>query len=71
MWLLGSVAHWSVFSVWLLMALWEPVEIFLISPLLARVGVVFGYETWRNSLSDIVCNTIGICLALALKTLIS
>jgi hypothetical protein len=45
-----------------IMTLWEPFEIFVLSPLLARRGIIFGYESLRNSLSDIVFNTIGILL---------
>jgi hypothetical protein len=45
-----------------LMVLWEPFEILLLSPLLARVGIVFGHETLRNSLSDIFFDTVGVCL---------
>jgi hypothetical protein len=47
-----------------LMVLWEPVEIFLISPFLGRFGVVFGYESLPNSLSDIVFDAIGILLSI-------
>ena len=43
-----------------IMVLWEPLEIFVLSPLLGRRGIVFGYESWRNSLSDIVFNIIGV-----------
>ena len=43
-----------------LMILWEPLEIFILSPLLAKRGIVFGYETWRNSFSDIVVDTAGV-----------
>ena len=56
----------------LIMAIWEPVEIFIISPLVARVGIVFGYETFRNSLSDILFNTLGILFgAFILRLLVS
>lgn len=54
-----------------IMTLWEPFEILILSPLLARRGIVFGYETLRNSLSDIVFNTIGVILgALVLRILL-
>jgi len=46
----------------LIMILWEPLEIFVLSPLLGRRGIVFGYESLRNSLSDIVFNVIGVLL---------
>jgi hypothetical protein len=55
-----------------LMALWEPIEIFIISPLVARAGIVFGYESFRNSLSDIFFDTAGIlCGAVVLRLFIS
>ncbi len=43
-----------------LMVLWEPLEILVLSPFLARYGIVFGYETLRNSLSDIFFDTVGV-----------
>ncbi len=46
--------------------LWEPLEIFVISPLLAKFGIVFGHESFRNSLSDIAFNTLGILAAILL-----
>lgn len=45
-----------------IMVLWEPLEIFILSPLLAKVGIEFGYESLRNSLSDIVFDIIGIVI---------
>lgn len=45
-----------------LMVLWEPLENFVISPILGRYGITFGYETLRNSLSDIVFDTLGVGL---------
>lgn len=50
------------FAAMVLMTLWEPFEILVLSPLLARRGIVFGYESLRNSLSDIVFNTLGVLL---------
>lgn len=41
---------------------WEPFEILLLGPTLARHGVPFGHETWRNSLSDIVFDAAGVAL---------
>ena len=64
-WLIGPVAAFIVVT------LWEPLEIFVLSPLLAKRGIVFGYETWRNSLSDIFFNTIGIASAVVGKSLLS
>lgn len=43
-----------------LMVLWEPLEILVLSPFLAHYGIVFGYETLRNSLSDIFFDTVGV-----------
>lgn len=45
-----------------IMVLWEPLEILILSPLLKRAGVVFGYESLRNSLSDIFFNVVGVVL---------
>jgi len=42
-----------------LLVLWEPLEILVLSPLLHKVGINFGYETLKNSLSDIVYDVIG------------
>ena len=42
------------------MAAWEPLETQLVSPLLMRRGIVFGYEALPNSLSDIVFDGFGI-----------
>lgn len=60
----GIVFGWLVNPILavLIMTLWEPLEIFVISPLLAKVGIEFGYESLRNSLSDILFNTVGILL---------
>lgn len=40
--------------------LWEPLELFILSPILAKLGILFGHETIRNSLSDIVFDAIGV-----------
>lgn len=45
-----------------IMVLWEPLEILVLSPLLAKVGIIFGYETLKNSLSDIFFDVIGVTL---------
>lgn len=50
----------------IIMAAWEPLEIFVLSPLLAKFGITFGYEALRNSLSDIFFNTVGIIIGLLL-----
>lgn len=79
---LWSIIHFStgVLLGWLLdpfvalviMVLWEPLEIFVISPFLMRFNVIFGYETLRNSLSDILFDTLGVIAgAVVLTTIIS
>jgi hypothetical protein len=67
-----SLTHvgWAAFLGWVLnpfaalviMVLWEPLEIFVLSPLLARFGINFGYESLRNSLSDIFFDVAGVIL---------
>lgn len=46
----------------LFLVLWEPLEILVLSPILGRFGIVFGHETLRNSLSDIVFDCLGVAL---------
>ncbi len=46
----------------IIMTVWEPIEIFVLSPILARFGIDFGYESFKNSMSDIVVNAIGISM---------
>lgn len=60
----GLVLGWVMNPVIALaiMVLWEPLEIFVLSPILARFGIVFGFESLRNSLSDIVFDTLGVLL---------
>ncbi len=60
----GIVLGWLLdpFIALAILVLWEPLEIFVLSPLLAKRGIVFGYETLRNSLSDIVFDVIGVAL---------
>lgn len=43
----------------LIMAAWEPLEIFVISPIMAKFGILFGYEALINAISDIVFDAIG------------
>ena len=50
----------SPFFALVILVLWEPVEIFILSPLLAKRGINFGYESIRNSLSDIVFDIMGV-----------
>jgi len=62
--LTGVAMGWvlSPFVALVLMVLWEPLEILVLSPILARFGIVFGYESLRNSLSDIFFDTMGIII---------
>jgi hypothetical protein len=62
--LTGVALGWvlSPFVALVIMILWEPLEILVLSPLLARHGIIFGYETLRNSLSDIFFDTIGVII---------
>ncbi len=46
--------------------LWEPFELFIVSPLAAKFGIVFGYETIRNTLSDIIFDAMGVGLGILL-----
>lgn len=48
------------------LVLWEPLEIFIISPLVAKIGITFGFETIRNSLSDIIFDIAGVALGVFL-----
>ncbi len=47
----------------LLVVAWEPLEILVLSPLLAKRGILFGHETLKNSLSDIVFDIVGVLVA--------
>lgn len=49
---------------------WEPLENLVICPLLGKFGILFGHETLKNSLSDLVFNTIGIGIAYILMNII-
>jgi hypothetical protein len=53
----------SPFWAMVILVLWEPLENFVLSPIFAKYGITFGYETIRNSLSDIFFDTIGVLLA--------
>ncbi len=52
----------SPFIALVIMVLWEPLEILILSPILAKSGIIFGYESLRNSLSDIFFDTIGVII---------
>ena len=60
----GVAAGWVIapFVALLILVLWEPLEILVLSPLLARFNILFGHETLRNSLSDIVFDAAGVAL---------
>ena len=58
----GVLFGWvmSPFIALTIMVLWEPLEILVLSPILAKFNIVFGYETIRNSLSDIFFDCVGV-----------
>ncbi len=59
----GVLLGWIMIPFWALFILiaWEPLEIFVISPLVHKaLGKEFGYETLRNSLSDILFDAAGV-----------
>lgn len=60
----GIILGWIMrpFIALSIMVLWEPLEILVLSPLLARRGIKFGYESLRNSLSDIFFDVVGVAL---------
>ena len=60
----GALAGWVVdpFVALLVLVLWEPLEVLVLSPWLARHGIEFGRETLRNSLSDIFFDAVGVAI---------
>jgi hypothetical protein len=59
----GAILGWMMHPLWALaiLTLYEPFEIYLLFPFLyENFGIVFGNETYINSLSDIVINTLGV-----------
>lgn len=48
------------------LSLWEPFEVLLLSPWAARRGLNFGHEALQNSLLDLVFNIIGVLMAVFL-----
>lgn len=52
----------SPFIALLLMVLWEPLEVLVLSPLLAKRNIIFGRESLQNSLSDIFFDALGVGL---------
>ena len=63
--LTGAGLGWLMDPFWALviLILWEPLEVFLLHPLVLRLtGKLFGYESWRNSISDIVFDAVGVAV---------
>lgn len=60
LWAMGLAWIMSPFIALAIMVLWEPLEILILSPLLAKYGIVFGFESIRNSLSDIFFDVVGV-----------
>lgn len=60
----GVAMGWVMdpFIALLIMVLWEPLEILVLSPLLARFGILFGHESLKNSMSDVLFDAIGVAL---------
>lgn len=61
----GVLMGWTIdpFFALVLMVLWEPLEILVLSPILwGRFKVIFGFESLRNSLSDIVFDALGVAI---------
>lgn len=65
-WSINHVVTGMIFGVFmapipamLIMSAWEPLEVFIISPIMARFGVLFGYEALVNAISDIIFDAIG------------
>ena len=66
----GVLAGWIMppFIALSVLVLWELLEVLVLSPLLGRVGIVFGHETLRNVLSDIIFDFVGLLLGLFVLT---
>ena len=60
----GVLLGWimSPFIALLLMVLWEPFEVLILSPMLAKRNIIFGRESLQNSLSDIFFDALGVGL---------
>lgn len=60
----GILGGWLMdpFVALLIMVLWEPLEILVLSPFLGRRGILFGHESLRNSLSDIFFDGLGVAI---------
>ena len=70
----GIAAGWVMdpFIALLILVLWEPLEILVLSPMADRLlGIEFGFESLRNSMSDIVFDAAGVALGYwALRALV-
>lgn len=44
--------------------LWEPLELFVLSPLATRFGMSFGREAWPNVVGDLISDGLGVGAAL-------
>lgn len=63
--LTGVLAAWVMdpFIALLILVLWEPLEILVISPLMLRwFKIEFGYESIRNAMSDILFDAAGVAI---------
>ncbi len=60
----GVLMGWLMapFIALVLLVMWEPLEILILSPFLAKHGIEFGYESLRNALSDIFFDVIGVII---------
>jgi hypothetical protein len=61
----GVALGWLLAPFWalLILVLWEPLEVFILSPLSWRLFQrEFGHESMRNSVSDIVFDAAGVAL---------
>ena len=60
----GIAMGWLMdpFVALLIMVLWEPLEILVLSPLMARFGMLFGHESLKNSMSDVLFDAIEVAL---------
>lgn len=59
----GAALGWIMNPLWaiVILTLYEPYEVYILFPFLyENFGIVFGNETYINSVSDIVVNTLGV-----------
>ena len=68
----GIVAGWLVAPLLALalLALYEPIEVLVLCPMLTRLGIDFGYEATINSLGDIFFDGIGVAIGCGLLRLL-